>query len=388
MSLFIIVALLIYAGLNGYILWHIRTTILQLHWPGQPVAWVTVFLMLAYPLGRIVESFYKCPPSSILIYLGAYYLGMMILLFTGYLLGDVIRLISLAFPKSLFFENVWVIGVGNYWRVAVFGLALMGVLIGHFNARSMRIRSYDIPINKALKSGPELKIVLASDIHLGTIINTNRLQKIVDTINSLEPDVVLLVGDVVDENVDKLIEHDMSPVLARIKSKRGVYAVTGNHEYISGNPQMAVKYLEEAGVKMLQDEIALVDDQFYIVGRVDRSVLQFTGVRRQKLANLIAPLDSSKPIILMDHQPFELNDAMENGVDLQVSGHTHHGQIWPLNYIAEKIYERSWGYLRKGGTQYYVSSGAGTWGPPIRLGNVPEVVQLKLNFSQPNGMNQ
>jgi len=381
MSLFIIIALLIYSSINGYILWHIRSTLLHLHWPGQPFAWIIVFLMLAYPLGRIVESFYKCPPSSILIYLGAYYLGFMILLFTGYLIGDLFRLISFALPKSIF-QNVWGTAFGNYWRVAVFILAFMGVIMGHFNARVLRIRSYDLTINKALKSVESLNVVMASDIHLGTIINTNRLQKIVDTINSLKPDIVLLVGDVVDEDVDKLIEHDMSPVLAQIKTTRGMFAVTGNHEYISGNPQTAVKYLEEAGVKMLQDEIALIDDQLYIVGRVDRSALQFTGVKRLRLTDLISPLDSSKPIILMDHQPFNLSEAMENGVDLQVSGHTHHGQIWPLNYITEKIYERSWGYLRKGDTQYYVSSGAGTWGPPIRLGNVPEIVQLTLHFSQ------
>lgn len=384
MSLFIIIALLIYSSLNGYILWHVRSSLLQLGLPGQPLAWTVVFLMLAYPLGRIVESFFKCQASSALIYLGAYYLGLMILLFTGYLIGDLFRLVALALPKSYVQQNVWVIALGNYWRIGVFILALIGVIIGHFNARTLRVRSFDLTINKALKNTPELNVVMASDIHLGTIINTDRLEKIVDTINHLNPDIVLLVGDIVDEDVDMLVEHDMSPVLAKIKATRGIFAVTGNHEYISGNPQMAVKYLEEAGVKMLEDEAVLIDDEFYIVGRVDRAALQFTGVRRQPLENLVQSLDHGKPIILMDHQPFNLGEAEENGVDLQVSGHTHHGQIWPLNYITKKIYERSWGYLQKGKTQYYVSSGAGTWGPPIRLGNVPEVVQLRLHFKQPN----
>lgn len=383
MPVFIMVALLIYAIVNGYILMHIRGELLRYGWPGQPIAWGIVFLMLAYPLGRILEAWIKCPPSSILIYLGAYYLGLMVFLLVGFLAGDLVRLISLVVPKTIL-SNHWLVSISNYWRTGILILAVVSVVIGHVNARNIRVRSFDIPINKTVPDLQSLNVVMASDIHMGTIIDTARLSGIVKTINALNPDVVLLVGDIVDEDVDKLVEQDMTPVLARLKARLGCYAVTGNHEFISGNPQMAVQYLAEAGIKMLEDDVELVDQKFYIVGRTDRSGARFTGVDRRRLADLTRPLDKSRPILLMDHQPFELEEAERQGVDLQVSGHTHHGQIWPFNYITNRVYEQSWGYLKKGATHYYVSCGVGTWGPPIRMGSVPEVVQLNLRFNLNN----
>jgi len=106
----------------------------------------------------------------------------------------------------------------------------------------------------------------------------------------------------------------------------------------------------------------------------------FGGSPRKKLSELTEPLDKNYPVILMDHQPFGLSEAENQGIDLQISGHTHYGQLWPLNYIVNRIYELAWGYKRKGNTQYYVSCGVGTWGPPVRLGNRPEIVQLRIRF--------
>lgn len=379
MPIFIFTVLIIYAVVNGYILMHVRSEMLRFGWPGQPIAWAIVFLMLAYPMGRILEAWIKCPPSSLLIYLGAYYLGLMVFLLLGFLIGDLIRLIGLAAPKD-FLSLPWVDVIRQNWRMGIFVLAVLGVVVGHVNARNIRIRSVEIPIQKSVPGLKSLNMVMVSDIHMGTIIDTVRLSRIVDTINSLNPDVILLVGDIVDEDVDKLVEQDMTPVLKRLKARLGRYAVTGNHEFISGNPEQAVRYLEEAGIQVLEDDAALVDRKFYIVGRTDRSGERFTGVSRRPLAALIEPLDKSRPIILMDHQPFELEEVARQGVDLQVSGHTHHGQIWPFNYITNRVYEKSWGYLKKGSTHFYVSCGVGTWGPPIRTGSVPEVVQLKLYF--------
>lgn len=380
MPIFIFVVLIIYAAVNGYILMHVRSELLRFGWPAQFIAWGIVFLMLAYPLGRILEAWVKCQPSSILIYLGAYYLGLMAFLLVGFLAGDLIRLISLLAPKTLMWHD-WLGFISQYWRSGILILAVIGVIFGHVNARKIRIRTVDIPIQKTVPEMKSLNVVMVSDIHMGTIIDTARLTRIVKSINSLDPDMILLVGDIVDEDVDKLVEQDMTPVLRRLKARFGSFAVTGNHEFISGNPRMAVRYLEEAGIKVLEDDVVLVDQKIYIVGRTDRSGERFTGVARRPLTKLIQPLDKARPIILMDHQPFGLAEAESQGVDLQVSGHTHHGQIWPFNYITNRIYEKSWGYLKKGATHYYVSSGVGTWGPPIRTGSVPEVVQLKLHFN-------
>ncbi|MCF7800772.1 MAG: metallophosphoesterase [Candidatus Marinimicrobia bacterium] len=380
MPIFIFTVLLIYAAVNGYILMHVRSELLRFGWPAQAIAWGIVFLMLAYPFGRILEAWVKCQPSSILIYLGAYYLGLMVFLLVGFLAGDLVRLISLLAPKTLMSHD-WLGFISQYWRTGILIIAVIGVIFGHVNARKIRIRTVDIPIQKTVPEMKSLNVVMVSDIHMGTIIDTARLSSIVETVNILNPDMILLVGDIVDEDVDKLVEQDMTPVLQRLKTRFGSFAVTGNHEFISGNPQMAVRYLEEADIKVLEDDVVLVDQKIYIVGRTDRSGERFTGVARHPLAKLIQPLDKARPIILMDHQPFGLEEAEMQGVDLQVSGHTHHGQIWPFNYITNRVYEKSWGYLKKGATHYYVSSGVGTWGPPIRTGSVPEVVQLKLHFN-------
>jgi len=134
---------------------------------------------------------------------------------------------------------------------------------------------------------------------------------------------------------------------------------------------------------MLRDTTITVNDALVLVGREDRSISQFSGKRRRPLDELLRNVDRRKAVILLDHQPFQLEEGAQAGVDLQLSGHTHHGQLWPFNYITGKVYENSWGYLAKGNTHIYVSSGIGTWGPPVRLGNRPEIVELTLVFAGP-----
>jgi hypothetical protein len=158
-----------------------------------------------------------------------------------------------------------------------------------------------------------------------------------------------------------------------------VIAITGNHEYIGG-VEDAYKYLTEHGITVLRDASTKVADSLYVVGREDLSKKSFARGTRKPLHEVMADVDRSWPIILMDHQPFRLNEAAENGVDLQLSGHTHHGQLWPFHFITRKMYEVSWGYKKKGETHYYVSCGVGTWGPPVRIGNKPEIVNIKLAF--------
>ena len=132
---------------------------------------------------------------------------------------------------------------------------------------------------------------------------------------------------------------------------------------------------------MLRDEYVLIENEIYIAGREDRSIKQFSGRIRKPLEEIMNGIDKSKPIILMDHQPVKLIEAEKNGVDLQLSGHTHHGQLWPFNFITKKVYELSRGYKTRGSTQYYVSCGAGTWGPPIRTGSKPEIIEIELKFN-------
>ena len=173
----------------------------------------------------------------------------------------------------------------------------------------------------------------------------------------------------------------MSDNFRKLSAPYGVFAVLGNHEYIGGNAEEAINYLGEAGVKVLRDSAQEIAGSFYLLGRDDRSGARFNGVPRQDLKTLMQGVDRSLPNILMDHQPSQLEEPVEQGVDLQLSGHTHAGQLLPIRYITRRIFEDDWGLLRKGDFQIIVSSGYGTWGPPIRLGNTPEVVDIMIKFN-------
>jgi predicted MPP superfamily phosphohydrolase len=335
--------------------------------------------MLAYPIGRFAERAYCCGFTKSIVLLGSFYLAFMVYAFFFTLFIDIVRLGDhfVGFLPEVIQQNSQKAAYVAF--LIIFILTSVIVSIGHYNALHPRIRKIDLKINKSANELKKLKIVFASDIHLGTIIRNSRLLKIVDKINSLNPDLVLFPGDVVDEDIAPLSEQNMAQSFFKIKSKLGVYAITGNHEYFGG-VNRSVAYIEEGNIVVLQDSVAKISDSFYLVGRKDLTGNRM-GDKRRSLDDMVKNLDKNLPIILMDHQPFHLEQAELNNIDLQISGHTHHGQMFPFNLITKKIFELSWGYLKKGNTHYYVSCGVGTWGPPIRIGNRPEIVQINLRFN-------
>jgi len=260
-------------------------------------------------------------------------------------------------------------------------LVIVLIIAGHINTRYPRIRKLDLTIAKTVKGPKDLHIVMASDIHLGVIVGKNRAAYLVNKINSLNPDIIILDGDLVDEDLAPVIRQNLGESLKALKAKLGVWAITGNHEYIGGVIP-AVDYLVAHGIKFLRDSSVLIDDRFYLVGREDRDKPRFTGQPRKTLEVLMKDVDRSYPVILLDHQPFNLSNAVAQGADLQLSGHTHHGQLFPLNFITDAIYELSYGYKKIGQTHFYVSSGFGTWGPPMRIGMRPEIVDIRLHFAK------
>ena len=343
-----------------------------------PYLLVFLFLALSYFAGRVLERFSICATSDYLIWIGSFWLGMMLYLFMGVVLCDMLRLANwitgvIPVPSDLYVK------VKQSAAAAVAVAAAITILAGFYNTLHPRINTIAIDVPKAAGGRTTLDMALVTDIHLGTIISNSRLQKMVDMVNVIRPDVVLLAGDIVDEDLAPVIENNLGDLLRTIRSKYGTYAVTGNHEYIGGVEE-ACRYLAENGVTVLRDRAVLIDNSFYLVGREDRSIGQFQGGRRMPLGSIMKHVDRSLPVILMDHQPFGLSSAARHGVDLQLSGHTHHGQLWPFNYITGLIYEVSRGFRRINGTSYYVSCGYGTWGPPARVGNVPEVVHIQLRF--------
>ncbi len=260
----------------------------------------------------------------------------------------------------------------------VIGIVLITVFLGHWNSLHPRIRNLEINLPPSAGSRQRLRVVLASDLHLGRIIRNSRLEKIVGLINGLKPDLVLLAGDLTDEDIAFLADQNTAAILRRIQAPLGVYSVTGNHEYYSGR-EKAVSFIRQGGIRVLEDEVVKVGEALYLVGRKDRTAERF-GEPRKPLAELMKKVPPDHPVILMDHQPFQLAEAQRQGVGLQLSGHTHNGQLFPINFIVGKIYENPWGYLKKGATQYYVSCGLGTWGPPVRTCSIPEIVHIRLTL--------
>lgn len=341
-----------------------------------------LFLSIAFVAGRLMERWWLNPASETLVWIGSFWLAAMLYLFLAVLLLDLLRLIHHFVP----FFPAWV--TADYARfkergfLAV-GLAVIAVIFaGHINALLPRVTEVTVAVNKPMPGEGTLRIVAASDIHLGTIIGRRRFEKIVARMNGLEPDLILLPGDIVDEDLAPVIKQNLGETLRALRAPLGVYAVTGNHEFIGG-AEAAVRYLTEHGVTMLRDSVAELPNGVAVVGREDRSIGQFSGRKRKELHEIMAAVDLTKPVILMDHQPFHLEEAAAAGVDLQLSGHTHHGQLWPFNYITDAIYEVSRGYGRRGNTHYVVSQGIGTWGPPVRLGNRPEILLITLRSELP-----
>ncbi len=273
---------------------------------------------------------------------------------------------------------------GNYQRSKsiLFGAVclLLTVIIvwGYWNAHNPRVTYLTVPIDKKAGQLTSLRIAMVSDVHLGNIHGRGTLDRMINTINEQHPDIVLLAGDMFDGNPEIVIKNKLGMVFSRLKSKYGIYFVNGNHERIRGGEESntAIDYLASHGIQPLLDTLALIDGSFYIVGRKDRS-----SRSRKTIPELLKDTDRQLPVILLDHQPYNLKEAEQSGIDLQLSGHTHHGQIWPLNYITGETYEEDWGFLQKGKSHFYISCGVGTWGPPIRTSGYSEVVIIDLEFN-------
>ncbi len=377
--IFFSIVLVIYGLINTYIF----TRFMQSIPAGSPIKiWaVIVFWVIvgSFIVARFLEWVYPCDFTEVLTWIGSFWLGAMAYFILALLLIDLARLVNHFFP---FFPRIFYVDYQKTKLITLFivsGLVIILITAGFINARNPVVKSLDLNISKKVNGSKTLKIAMASDIHLGTLVGKRSASRLVRMINGVHPDIILFAGDIVDEDLKSVTRRNLGETLKELHAPLGVYAITGNHEYIGGAAE-AVAYLTRYNIKFLSDTVELIDNRFYLAGRDDRDKLRFTGKPRKPLADILKGIDHSIPIVLMDHQPFQLSRPEELGVDLQLSGHTHDGQIWPFNYITNAIYEVSWGYKKKGNTHIYVSCGFGTWGPPMRIGNRPEVVLITLHF--------
>lgn len=377
---FILIVLVPYLLLNFYVgsrLWQYIFSHLTPGW--GKVFWPLFWLIAVTPLASRVKALpVPTQIKDFLAFSGDYWLAALYYFLLLWLVAD----LGIFLVRRL---GLLTVAAHRPLTVGIAAVVLVVVLLayGSWNARNPQVTPYEVTIAKPAGDLAELRVVMVSDIHLGPIIGNERLEGLVAAINGRHPDLVLLPGDVIDENVSYFVEMKMAEPFRDLKPRFGVWAVFGNHEYISGKAEEVTDRLREAGIMVLRDEYVKVGESFYIVGRDDRRRAQFGGRARQELAAVMAGVDRRLPILLMDHQPYSLDEAAGQGVDLQVSGHTHVGQMFPNNFVTGRMFEVDWGYLRKGAYQIIVSSGFGTWGPPIRVGNRPEIVDIRIKFAAP-----
>ena len=302
---------------------------------------------------------------------GYSYIIIFVYLLASFLLVDIFRLTNHLFhvvsPAVLLCIRQWAFAATVIVTLVVFA-------VGNYRFNHPEIVHLEINTEKPHQE-KTVRIVMASDLHLGVTIDKKRLDKFVRLINEQQPDIVLFAGDVVDRRMKPLVQQRMDEELRQIQATLGVYAITGNHEYISGVPDEVERFMKKANVVFLRDTVCLIDSSFYLIGRDD-----YTNKQRKSLSELVGELDCDFPRILLDHQPYNLSEAEQNNIDLQLSGHTHAGQFFPINLIVNRMYELPYGYKKKGNTHYFVSSGLGIWGPASRIGTQSEVVVIDMKM--------
>lgn len=309
--------------------------------------------------------------------IGSFWLAAMLYLTLMFLLFDLLKLMHswTGFPSFLSAKHS--ISILRNISVGIYATTAIIILAGHLNAIYPKVSRVSINTDKSLNGNTMLKVAAASDIHLGTIISNGRLERFVRMMNEQKPDIILLAGDIFDEDLGPVIKKNMGDQLKQLSAPLGVYAITGNHEYIGG-AEAAIKYLEDHGITVIRDSVVTPQGKLNVVGRDDRQAKMMGGNMRKSLETIVDAIDNNLFTIMLDHQPYNLNEAVENGIDLQIYGHTHHGQMFPLNLITKSIFEVSRGYKQIEKTHVYVSTGFGTWGPPVRIGNRPEIVIFEV----------
>ena len=246
-----------------------------------------------------------------------------------------------------------------------FGISLSAVIClltyGYFNYKHPDINHINITLDKPLQGKP-MKVVAISDVHLGNGTRKPQLQKFVKMINAQEPDLIIIGGDLIDNSLIPLYQQKMEEELSQLKAPMGIYMVAGNHEYISGM-EACEQFLKDTPIRLLRDSIVTLPNGLQIIGRDDRS-----NRHRLPIAQLMEQANPTKPTLLLDHQPYEVAKKDSLGIDIQFSGHTHRGQVWPMSLLVDNMYEQSHGYRKWEHSHVYVSSGLSLWGPPFRIG--------------------
>ncbi|HBW34224.1 MAG TPA: metallophosphoesterase [Desulfosporosinus sp.] len=346
----------------------------------RKIYWIFLgLLILTFSIAEVAQDWLPQSPALWLTIAGWYTMIAVVYLCLLLIIIDSLRLLDSRIqivPK--------VIRDHDQTPKVVASLILMLVTIiliyGSWNARHPVITRYELSVDKEAGSLDQLRIAMVSDIHYGAIIDAPRLTRMLEVINELQPDVIVMSGDIVDGTVKQEEAQKLIKLIKQMQAKYSIFAVPGNHDRWIRSDADLVHSFQEAGAEVLRDSHIKVADSFYIVGRDDPGHRRDQG--RKDLEELMQGIDPSLTVILLDHQPIDIEAAENNRVDLQLSGHTHMGQIFPSHLITSRLYAIDWGLLTKGSYHLIVSSGYGTWGPPLRIGTNPEIVEVTLKFKK------
>jgi len=374
--LFLAIVLTIYSLTNIYIYSRGYGSITAFQ--NNKIWYLVIFILFssAFIFGKIIEARHSSVLSDILNIIGGFWMAFMLYGFLFLFLSDIIA-VALRITGVINSSNIMVFRKWSFIITLIISFFLIAG--GFINAIVPKVKTYNITINKSAGDLKGLRIAAVSDIHLGSIIRKRSIKKLSDILIKLKPDLVLLLGDIVDGEIGPVLRGDLLQYFSCPKCGDGLYAITGNHEFIGG-AKRTIPYIESKGIRILKDEVVTIDGGIQLIGRLDRDSKRFYGKDRKPLAELMKSVNPSLPVILLDHQPLDLSEAEKNLIDLQLSGHTHNGQMWPLNHLTAKIYELSYGYKKRGNTQYIVSSGFGLWGPRVRSGSRSEVLLINIKF--------
>lgn len=341
---------------------------------GYRLWYLIIYLLLAviYPLSERFSDKEINPFMQGLITICGYILPFYLYLFLSVLLFDLFLLLNIMFKfaspetrKSFLFRI--------YTLSAMIILSVAAVAAGAINLNTIRISKYRVEIPRRGSNLDHLRVAFAADLHLQQNTRLQFIEQFVRKINALQPDLMLYGGDMTEGDRENETTETIESALRKIQAKYGVYGVTGNHEFYGGQEQGS--FFRKAGITLLCDTIVRIDDSFYLAGRYDQHF------RHRKTINEILGSDSlDLPVILLDHRPTELQEVSLTGTDVQFSGHTHNGQLFPINLITSSIYELSWGYKNIRNTHFFVTSGLRLWGPPVKTAGKSEIMLVDIYF--------
>ncbi len=369
---FISVVLAIYALMNFVAFKWFR---FMFHFSGKAPVVVFWLIMLTQPLGQFLMSTRPGKIAAAIIQIGHVWLG---LLFYFTLLGIVTRVFTLIIRKT-FANHSTSIAIeklnSGFPTAGSIILVIMTISVGVGFVRAWKPIVRNVTVSLPIQIKNPLTIVQLSDLHLDELRSVKWWESIVDRTLALNPDVIVLTGDNIDENPGRL--ERFKPGLKRLSARYGVFAITGNHEFFTDTSAMAV-LLEECGIKLLRNQVYTIPEVACIIGIDDPTGISIAGQSRPDFSELGRSVPSDIPVIALNHQPVYLQQIAEMGAHIQLSGHTHNGQLRPFDFFTRLMFPYNNGYYNVDGLHLYVSSGTGIWGPPFRIGTVSEIIELQI----------